>query len=468
MCPILVKAENATLEEEYLKGVYYVMTAEDGKVLEHQQAIFRLQGKLAYCLEPEVGAKAGEYQVTKGLIGSYLSDENKKKVEEFGYYGYEYPGHQKKEYYLAAQELIWETVSSYEVKWVTGIGSSTEINVESEKQEILRLIEENKKVPSFHLKTVSVYEDEFLELQDNHNVLEHFKVIDSHFRIVDNHLVGQGFIEDTLLKGSLNTYDKEETLLYRQDSSQKMATLRLTNPTTFELSVIIEGVSMKIHKVGEVFHGIWNSGEWKNQSGVEFEIYADEDIMGHFGQVLYTEGQLIETLITKNGYVETKKLPDGKYRLVETKGKDGYQITQPIIFEIDSSVEKSPTLEVKNQLSTGKVEIVKTDGNGLPLSGIIFGLYSMGGKKLDEKATNEDGKIVWERLPIGQYQIRELKTIDGYILDTTKEQITVDKNKTVLLEKINVPMLPNTSSKSYSWRLLIGLFGLVASKRFLC
>lgn len=468
MCPMLVKAENATLEEEYLKGVYYVMTSPEGEVLQNHEPIFRLDGKIAYCLEPAMLAKAGEYRVTSGLSGSYLSDEKKAVVEEIGYYGYEYPGHQQKEYYLAAQELIWEAVSSYEAKWVTSLNGGTEINVEKEKQEIIELIEKGKKIPSFHLETIHIYEEEFVEIHDTNNVLDQFEVFDPHFRVVNGILVGQGLTKDITLKGSLQSYDKQHTLLYRQDDSQKMATLRLSSPTTFEVQFIVDGISMKIHKIGEAWNGIWNSGEWKSQGGVEFEIYAEEDIIGHFNNVIYTKDSLIQTLTTnKNGIAETKKLPDGRYRLVETKGKDHYRVTEAIIFEIDSSVEKNPELEVKNQLSTGKVEILKTDDQGMALSGVVFGLYSKGGKKLDEQTTNQDGKIMWERLPIGEYQIRELKTLEGFVLDTTKEKISVVENQTILLEKVNVPLLPNTSGRTFPLKLMIGLFGLVASKRFL-
>lgn len=388
-------------------------------------------------------------------------------MEEFGYYGYEYPGHQKNEYYLAAQELIWETISSYEVKWVTSLKDGTEINVEKEKQEILRLIEENKRVPSFHLKTIYLYEGEFLELEDNNQVLENFQISNPHFRIVDDILVGQDIPRDTMLVGKLQAYDKEQTLLYRQEDSQKMATLRLTEPTEFELSVIIEGVSVQIHKVGEVWNGIENTGEWKNQNGVEFEIYAEEDIFGHFDNILYKKGEFIQKLVTKNGYVETKKLPDGKYRLIEVQGKENYEIVEPIIFEINSSVEKSKNLEVQNKLSTGKLEIVKKDLQGNLLAGVTFGLYTKNGRKLAEKVTDEAGKILWERLPVGEYQIRELKTLDGYILDTTREKITISKNEMLTVEKINVPLLPNTSGKKHSLPFVLGIFGLIVSKFFL-
>lgn len=468
MFPMLVcHAENVTLKEEYLKGVYYVVEAKDGTVSQNHQPIFRLNGKIAYCLEPEVPAKAGEYQVTKGLSGSYLSKEERKKVEEFGYYGYEYPGHQTKEYYLAAQELIWETVGAYEAKWMTSLSSGKEIDVEKEKSEILKLIEENKKLPSFHLSTVYIYEEEFLELYDQNHVIDNFELVDSHFRIINGNLIGQGATENTILKGKMKTYDKEETLLYRQENSQKMATLRLTDPITFELSAVIEGVSMKIHKIGEVWNGIKNTGEWENQNGIEFELYAEEDIMGHFDNVIYQKGTLIEKIITKRGYAETKKLPNGKYRLVEVKPKEGYKASDPIIFEINNSVEKEPTIEIKNMLSTGKLEILKTDENKLPLAGVVFGLYSKNGKKLSEQSTNQEGKIIWNQLPIGEYQVRELKTLEGYILNTEKEEISIEENQVYLLEKVNIPLLPNTSGKKYSFQFFLGLVGLFISKQFL-
>ncbi len=464
--PVLAKAEKATLEEEYLKGVFYVVEAKDGTISKNQQPIFRLNGKIAYCLEPEILAKAGEYQVTKGLSGSYLSKEERKKVEEFGYYGYEYPGHHRQEYYLAAQELIWEHVGLYEAKWVTSLDGNEELDVEKEKQEIMRLIEENKKLPSFHLNTIHIYEEEFLKLYDQNQVIENFELMNSHFRIMDGNLIGQGATESVILKGKLKAYDKEETLLYRQENSQKMATLRLTDPTFFELSIVVDGVSVKIHKIGEVWNGVRNTGEWKNQDRVEFELYAEEDILGHFDNILYKKGVLIEKFITEKGYAETKRLPNGKYRLVEIKSKDGYEISDPVVFEIDNSVEKELMIEIQNKLSIGKLEIFKINEQKQPLAGVVFGLYSKSGRKLDEQITNSEGKIIWSKLPIGEYQIRELKTLEGYILDTVKEKIEIKKDQTLLLEKVNVPLLPNTRGTKHSFRFLFGLFGLIISKRF--
>lgn len=466
--PVFVKAESATLEQEFYPNVYYVMTSKDGNVLENQEAIFRLNGKIAYCLEPNVVAKAGEYRVTEGLSGSYLSKENRKKVEEFGYYGYEYPNHQTKEYYLAAQELIWEAVSNYEVKWMTNLNNGVEINVEREKEEIKRLIEQGKQIPSFDSVDILLYEGELFRLKDENNILDQFQLDSLDFKIENNYIVGKMEDKDIEIKGTQKSYDNEETLLYRKDTSQKMATLRLSEPPRFQVNIKVDGVSVKVHKTGEVWNGIWNSGEWKNQTGVEFQLYAEENILGHSNQVLYQKGELIEVLTTKNGYVETKRLPNGKYRLVESKEKEGYRKIEPVLFEINSAVENNPIIEIKNEFSTGKLEIYKQDDQNNPLSGVVFGLYSKNGRKLDEQTTDQNGKIVWERLPIGEYQIRELETLNGYVLDSTKENVLVKEHELTILKKINVPLLPNTSRNYFGFRFVIGLFGIFISKHFLC
>lgn len=465
--PILAQAKEAVLNDEYLKNIYSIHTLEDGSVEVYQEAMFRLDGKLAYCLNPSLLAQPGSYTVTEGLSGSYLSDSQKAQVEAYGYFGYEYPGHGTISYYLAAQELIWEYIYNSSIEWSTkGNGTGEVIDVEKEKNEILSLIEATKILPSFASEKISLYEGESLELQDTNHVLHNFKMNQESLFIEKDVLKSNALWKDIKGKGTYQKYDNEVTLLYRQEGSQKLATLRLSDLPKFEISIQIEGVSMTIHKIGEVFKGIYSTGEWKGQNGVEFELYAEEDIYGHFGNIIYQKGDYIETLTTKKGIAKTRKLPDGKYQLVETKGKDNYLKSEPVVFEINNSVEKNPELEVKNYFSTGNIEIVKKSETGEFLTGVVFGLYSKGGKKIEERITDEQGKIRFERLPIGEYRIKEIKTIDGFILDTAFKNIIVAENETIYVEQINRPLLPNTSGKTkWNGQVFIGLFGILLSRK---
>lgn len=468
--PIMVKAEDTILEEEYLRGIYFFQISKNGESYSHQEAIFHLGGKVAYCLQPDVAAKQGYYNIVEGLNQSILSEEQKQKVEEFGYYGYDYPGHQSINYYLAAQELIWEYVSEYEIFWSTrGDGNGKQINIEKEKQEILELIEKDKKLPSFANQEIKLYEKETLWLEDNNHVLDQFYIKNNHqIEIKNNYLSSNPLFEDMSIIGLRGTYDQEITLLYLQEDSQQMAFLRLSHPTSFHLNVKIEGTPVIIHKKGQFLDDIYNE-KWENQDDVEFELLAEEDILGHNQNIIYKKGELIQKIITTNGLASTKKLPNGKFRLIETKSKPGYSKSKPIVFEINNSVEKSKIIEVKNYLSTGNLEIIKKNEDGTLLSKVLFGLYNKNMEKIDERFSNKSGKIIWQNIPIGEYYIKELKTQDGYVLDSDLQKITVTENETISVERINkklvVPILPDTSEGKFRWKWFVGIIGLLFTKK---
>ena len=65
-------------------------------------------------------------------------------------------------------------------------------------------------------------------------------------------------------------------------------------------------------------------------SPATFEIYAAEDIITPDGTVRYTKGQLVDTLVTKNGVATSKLLYLGSYMVIETIAPEGYILdTEP-------------------------------------------------------------------------------------------------------------------------------------------
>ena len=91
-------------------------------------------------------------------------------MELIAYYGYEYPGHNNLKYYMATQELIW-LFSEDTVVWKQNRDFSSEtLNVEGEKNEIMTLVNNHDKLPSF---INSSYTSEFgkeLTLVDYNNL----------------------------------------------------------------------------------------------------------------------------------------------------------------------------------------------------------------------------------------------------------------------------------------------------------
>ena len=126
---------------------------------------------------------------------------------------------------------------------------------------------------------------------------------------------------------------------------------------------------------------------YKNISlkGIKFNIYADEDIKTPDGNHLYyNKGDLVQTVTTdENGYVKSKKLPLGKYYLVEVETKENYVLdTKEYHFELTEKDNKTAivydTYKAYNYLKKGTLEFTKTDlitGDVIPNT--LIGLLSL-------------------------------------------------------------------------------------------
>lgn len=110
----------------------------------------------------------------------------------------------------------------------------------------------------------------------------------------------------------------------------------------------------------------------------------------------------------------------GDYYLKELSTVDGYELLDtPIPFSI---MEQDAVIEipVTNPLIMGGVSVYKIsadkdgDGNDIPLSGAVFGLYNGAGQKLAELTTGEDGRAEYSGLPKGNYYLKELAAPEGF------------------------------------------------------
>ena len=146
-----------------------------------------------------------------------------------------------------------------------------------------------------------------------------------------------------------------------------------------------------------------------------------------------------------NGTILFKGLKPGTYRLIETKAPDHYHkpdgavvvfyIREPdgkaFIIESDGRlVELNAESNKINNVPKGTESFTvnkQGDGNN-PLAGVEFTLYSIDGTKLESGITDADGKVVFKELEFGTYILKETKTVDGYILDSTPKIINIGKD----------------------------------------
>jgi len=195
---------------------------------------------------------------------------------------------------------------------------------------------------------------------------------------------------------------------------------------------------LEIHKIGEDL--IIKDGEYvydkKELSGVTFEIYAEEDILSADGNHLYyNKGDLVDTIITnEQGYAKTKKLPLGKYYLVEVKTQDDYVLDgNKHYFSLKQVDDETPVVyesySALNYLKKATIEFTKTDlVNGDVIPNTIIEIYTEKDELIFTGETDKDGKIVIDDLKVGKYYIVEKEAATGYTITDEKVYFELKEN----------------------------------------
>ena len=173
-------------------------------------------------------------------------------------------------------------------------------------------------------------------------------------------------------------------------------------------------------------------------AGVEFEVYAAEDIVSPDGldTIYYEADELVATIVTdEKGYAGIDSLPLGKYYLVETKTLEGFVLDDTPI-EADLSYIDQETevvyagMNISNERQKVQITVVKKDaGTKEVLEGAVFGLFAKedivnkdgkvvvkAGTEIERGVTGKDGKLTFvSDLPLGKYYVQELTAPKGYV-----------------------------------------------------
>ena len=405
-----VKAE--TLEMRYQDNVYYVHVNDDGTgYSSYQLAMFYVDGKLAYCVEPGLAIYSTNYNVGNWDVTS-LSPEQRKRIELIGYYGYEYPSHQGNvKYYMAAQELIWKVAKPLSATWSTEKRNGGQIiSIEAEKNEIERLISNHSTKPDFDNKTINGVVGDTIYLVDSNNVLSEFTVYDASsndVQINGNRLdIKVNNTGENQIKFIRKNYDNDINLVYYNSNSQKLAHTRLSDPVTSKLNLNIVAGTVKINKLDKDTNKNKPQGE-ASLKGAIYEIYDSND-------------EYITSISTDElGQGKSINLPSlGKYYLKEKSSSKGYLVDDTKYYFDMSLNNVNPTINVYETVIKRSFEFTKiysSDKTGImtPEKNIKFGIYDKNGKLVYEKVTDNEGKI-YVTLPYGSYTLKQLTTTKNY------------------------------------------------------
>ncbi|MCU5693086.1 SpaA isopeptide-forming pilin-related protein [Bacillus cereus] len=153
--------------------------------------------------------------------------------------------------------------------------------------------------------------------------------------------------------------------------------------------------------------------------------------------VIDKDGKVVETIVTDDkGEALSKQLPVGSYTLKEVEAPKGYELSSSSV-SVDVEANKVVTVDVVNkkipEKVTGQFEVVKVDANDKTklLSGAEFEVYK-DGKKVAELKTDESGKVMSPKLPLGEYTVKETKAPAGYKLSDKEWKVTIQNEKEVV------------------------------------
>ncbi|WP_142339321.1 SpaA isopeptide-forming pilin-related protein, partial [Bacillus thuringiensis] len=153
--------------------------------------------------------------------------------------------------------------------------------------------------------------------------------------------------------------------------------------------------------------------------------------------VIDKDGKVVETIVTDDkGEALSKQLPVGSYTLKEVEAPKGYELSSSSV-SVDVEANKVVTVDVVNkkisEKVTGQFEIVKVDAEDKTkeLSDAEFEVYK-DGKKVAELKTDESGKVMSPKLPLGEYTVKETKAPAGYKLSNKEWKVTIQNEKEVV------------------------------------
>lgn len=168
------------------------------------------------------------------------------------------------------------------------------------------------------------------------------------------------------------------------------------------------------------------NGQLIHLSGAQFKLMKKEKINDSEEFVEYKTENQIES--DSNGKISIKGLKCGEYKLFEIKAPDGYEIIPVAVkhFEITKDgdvlvynngkkekLDENSKKIVNHPKEKGKITIYKTDNNGAPLSGAIFGLF-IKDDAIYSNNVDDNGTISFTNIKPGIYILKEIKAPDGY------------------------------------------------------
>lgn len=405
----------ATLTQTPVDNWYYTRRGGGKPYMSAQWNLYDLDGKTAYCIEPGVNITTSDYEGAIGWINSPYSDEVNRKIQLYGYYGYNYPGHGNLRYRAAAQSLIWEATGGQIIEfWTEKYGNGNFINLNAERNEILKLASTHYEVPTFDSDTKDAVIGETTTFTDTKGILSNFDVVkssDASVSINGNILsVTPNVVGNITVVLKKKTYTQDPTIIFvgKDATSQKMGMFGVDDPVLVRVKLNVVGGSLKINK--------------KDLDTKLSKPQGDATFKNAVYELLDENYNFITDLIIDDSFsVKTDKIlsPNKIYILREKTASEGYLLDKTEYrFKIDRDnldiemdvyedvIEK--TVNIYKVFADGSTTILKGEPN------VSFEIYLKSTGEYYKTIKTDEKGFVSVKLPYGKWIFKQVSSTSGF------------------------------------------------------
>ena len=230
-----------------------------------------------------------------------------------------------------------------------------------------------------------------------------------------------------------------------------------------------QGVEISLSKVMEKDE-LFNIGNSDEYTRVRFGLFAAEEIIAADGSVIPADGLISEVLLDENMTAKfDTALPFGKYYVKEIATDEHYVLNGKkylVNFEYMGQEVTTVTVdcgEFKNALKRGKISGKKVDENEKSLENALFGLFAVDTAEFTADnaymtaVSDENGHFEFDKIPYGEYIVREIEAPTGYILSDESYPVTISEDGEIItIRTVNKPITIEISKQDIYGNELAG------------
>ncbi|WP_370816748.1 SpaA isopeptide-forming pilin-related protein [Ruminococcus sp.] len=230
-----------------------------------------------------------------------------------------------------------------------------------------------------------------------------------------------------------------------------------------------QGVEISLSKVMEKDE-LFNIGNSDEYTRVRFGLFAAENITAADGSVIPADGLIAEASLNEDmTAVIAEKIPFGKYYVQEIATDKHYVLNgKKYLVNFEYMGQEVTTVSIDcgqfvNELKRGKIEGIKVNESNEPLENALFGLFAVDTAEFTADnaymtaVSDENGHFEFDKIPYGEYIVREIEAPTGYILSDESYPVTISEDGEIIeITAVNKPITIEISKQDIYGNELVG------------